>query len=71
VLDERPSPLKFKLSTLADNISNLGYIGAIGIAASFLFKQYVAKREEEERGRVGVERQVGEGGSDWRVRAGG
>ena len=51
--DERPSPLKFKLSALADKISNLGYLGAIGIAASFLFKQYVFSlaRGREEGGK--------------------
>eukprot|EP01127_Copromyxa_protea_P021388 TRINITY_DN7342_c0_g1_i1.p1 TRINITY_DN7342_c0_g1~~TRINITY_DN7342_c0_g1_i1.p1 ORF type:complete len:948 (+),score=114.40 TRINITY_DN7342_c0_g1_i1:264-2846(+) len=39
--DDRPSPLKCKLSILADNISRLGYLGAVGIAISFLFKQFI------------------------------
>lgn len=39
--EERESPLQVKLSALADLISNLGYIGAIFIAISFLFKQFV------------------------------
>lgn len=39
--DQRESPLKVKLSDLADNISNFGYIGASSIAVSFLFKQFV------------------------------
>lgn len=38
---ERESPLQVKLTALADLISNLGYIGAIFIAISFLFKQFV------------------------------
>jgi calcium-translocating P-type ATPase len=39
--DERESPLQVKLTRLADNISTIGYIGAILIACSFLFKQFV------------------------------
>lgn len=39
--EERESPLQVKLSALADLISQLGYIGAIFIAISFLFKQFV------------------------------
>lgn len=39
--EERESPLQVKLSALADLISNLGYIGAIFIAISFLFKQFI------------------------------
>lgn len=39
--EERESPLQLKLSRLADNISTIGYIGAILIACSFLFKQFV------------------------------
>jgi len=39
--EERESPLKVKLSELADNISTFGYIGASSIAISFLFKQFV------------------------------
>jgi calcium-translocating P-type ATPase len=39
--EERESPLKVKLSDLADNISTFGYIGASSIAVSFLFKQFV------------------------------
>jgi magnesium-transporting ATPase (P-type) len=38
--DDRDSPLQFKLSALAEQISKIGYIGAISIAFSFLFKQY-------------------------------
>jgi hypothetical protein len=38
--DERDSPLQFKLSNLAEQISKIGYIGAVSIALSFLFKQY-------------------------------
>jgi len=39
--ETRESPLQVKLSALADLISHLGYIGAIFIAISFLFKQFV------------------------------
>jgi P-type Ca2+ transporter type 2C len=39
--ETRPSPLQIKLERLADNISTLGYIGAILIGLSFLFKQFV------------------------------
>jgi magnesium-transporting ATPase (P-type) len=39
--ETRESPLQVKLSTLADQISKLGYIGATAIAVSFLFKQFV------------------------------
>jgi len=39
--DERESPLQVKLSALAEGISKIGYIGAIFIAISFLFKQFV------------------------------
>lgn len=39
--DERESPLQLKLSRLADNISTIGYVGAVLIACSFLFKQFV------------------------------
>jgi magnesium-transporting ATPase (P-type) len=39
--DDRASPLQFKLSVLADQISKIGYIMAICIAVSFLFKQIV------------------------------
>jgi magnesium-transporting ATPase (P-type) len=39
--NDRESPLQLKLGVLADNISYLGYIGATGIAVSFLFKQFV------------------------------
>lgn len=37
----RESPLQVKLSALADQISKLGYFGAMAIAVSFLFKQFV------------------------------
>jgi Ca2+-transporting ATPase len=39
--DERKSPLQVKLNKLADGIATLGYIGAVLIAISFLFKQFV------------------------------
>lgn len=39
--ESRPSPLQIKLERLADNISTLGYIGAVLIGLSFLFKQFV------------------------------
>ena len=39
--DERESPLQVKLSALADAISKFGYIGAVLIFFSFLFKQFV------------------------------
>jgi calcium-translocating P-type ATPase len=39
--DERESPLEVKLEKLADNISTIGYIGALFIALSFMFKQIV------------------------------
>jgi calcium-translocating P-type ATPase len=39
--DARESPLQVKLSTLADQISKVGYFGASAIAFSFLFKQFV------------------------------
>jgi calcium-translocating P-type ATPase len=39
--EERDSPLQVKLSALADGISLLGYCGAVFIAISFLFKQFV------------------------------
>lgn len=39
--DDRESPLQVKLSSLADNIAKLGYIGAAFIFLSFLFKQFV------------------------------
>lgn len=39
--NSRESPLQVKLSTLADQISKIGYIGASAIAVSFLFKQFV------------------------------
>jgi len=41
VHEDRESPLQVKLSNLADAISRLGYMGASGIAASFLFKQFI------------------------------
>jgi Ca2+-transporting ATPase len=40
-VDDRASPLQFKLSVLADQISKLGYVMALCIAISFLFKQIV------------------------------
>jgi Ca2+-transporting ATPase len=40
--EEQPdSPLQEKLSALADGVSTLGYVGAVFIAVSFLFKQFV------------------------------
>lgn len=39
--EERESPLQVKLTKLADNISTIGYAGAVLIACSFLFKQIV------------------------------
>jgi len=39
--EERDSPLKVKLSDLADGVALFGYIGATAIAISFLFKQLV------------------------------
>lgn len=45
--DERESPLQLKLSRLADNISTIGYVGAILIACSFLFKQFVMDQNYE------------------------
>jgi calcium-translocating P-type ATPase len=39
--EERESPLQVKLTRLADNISTIGYAGAILIAFSFMFKQIV------------------------------
>eukprot|EP01114_Cavostelium_apophysatum_P009207 TRINITY_DN2229_c0_g1_i1.p1 TRINITY_DN2229_c0_g1~~TRINITY_DN2229_c0_g1_i1.p1 ORF type:complete len:900 (-),score=272.79 TRINITY_DN2229_c0_g1_i1:60-2759(-) len=41
VAEERDSPLKVKLSNLADGVALFGYIGASAIAISFLFKQFV------------------------------
>jgi calcium-translocating P-type ATPase len=37
--DDRESPLKVKLSNLADGISKFGYIGGILIAVAFMFQQ--------------------------------
>lgn len=45
--EDRESPLQLKLSRLADNISTIGYIGAILIACSFLFKQFVMDQNYE------------------------
>jgi len=39
--EERDSPLKVKLTNLADMISTIGYVGATAIFLSFLFKQFV------------------------------
>jgi len=39
--DERDTPLKVKLSGLADNISKFGYIGGIVIALALLFQRVV------------------------------
>jgi len=39
--DDRESPLKVKLSNLADGISKFGYIGGFAIAAAFLFKKII------------------------------
>ncbi len=39
--DERDSPLKVKLSKLAEGISKFGYIGGIAIAVAFLFQRIV------------------------------
>lgn len=39
--EDRESPLQTKLGVLADNINTFGYIGAIFIGLSFLFKQFV------------------------------
>lgn len=41
VKDERVAPLQQKLSKLAEMISRLGYMGAVLIALSFIFKQAV------------------------------
>lgn len=40
--DDRESPLKLKLSNLANSISKFGYIGGLAIAIAFLFKTIVA-----------------------------
>ncbi|MCL2323239.1 MAG: calcium-translocating P-type ATPase, PMCA-type [Oscillospiraceae bacterium] len=37
-VEERDSPLKVKLSKLADGISKFGYIGGVAIAIAFMFK---------------------------------
>ena len=39
--DDRESPLKVKLSNLADSISKFGYIGGIAIAVALLFQRIV------------------------------
>ena len=39
--DDRDSPLKVKLSKLANDISKFGYIGGIAIALAFLFQRIV------------------------------
>lgn len=39
--DERETPLKVKLGTLANQISKFGYIGGIAIAVAFLFQRIV------------------------------
>lgn len=39
--EDRESPLQLKLGSLADNINTFGYIGAVFIGLSFLFKQFV------------------------------
>ncbi len=39
--DDRESPLKVKLSKLANDISKFGYIGGISIAVAFLFQRIV------------------------------
>lgn len=39
--DERDSPLKVKLSNLANGISKFGYIGGVAIAIAFLFQRIV------------------------------
>lgn len=39
--EERDSPLKVKLSNLANGISKFGYIGGIAIAVAFLFQRIV------------------------------
>ena len=39
--DERDSPLKVKLTKLAESISKFGYIGGVAIAVAFLFKRIV------------------------------
>ncbi len=38
---QRPSPLKHRLSQLAGSISRMGYIGAVLIALSYLFNSFV------------------------------
>ncbi len=40
-IDDRDSPLKVKLNTLAEGISKFGYIGGTLIAVSFMFKKIV------------------------------
>lgn len=39
--DDRPSPLKVKLSNLANGISKFGYIGGVAIAIALLFQRIV------------------------------
>ncbi len=39
--DERDSPLKVKLSKLANGISKFGYIGGVAIAVAFIIMQFV------------------------------
>ena len=39
--DDRDTPLKLKLSTLAGQISNFGYIGGVAIAIAFMFQRLV------------------------------
>jgi magnesium-transporting ATPase (P-type) len=41
IKEDRESPLKIKLATLADNISKFGYIGGGAIAVAFLFQKIV------------------------------
>ncbi|WZL72340.1 calcium-translocating P-type ATPase, PMCA-type [Clostridiaceae bacterium 35-E11] len=41
--EDRESPLKVKLTNLADGISKFGYIGGVLIALAFLFEQIVIK----------------------------
>ncbi|XP_049849289.1 uncharacterized protein LOC126318338 [Schistocerca gregaria] len=43
--DERESPLQVKLVRLAENISTIGYVGAVLIACSFLFKQILMDQQ--------------------------
>ena len=40
-IDNREAPLTTKLAALADDVANVGYVGASFIAVAFLFKQFI------------------------------